>query len=722
MLAFLRSWEAWLTLALVFAAQFPVVASLESANWVGEMPSLLMASLAGLLAGWFLASIPRRALPLHVIGVAIGLVAVVGLVMHTMRLADPLLGTGVRARWSELWLRLWDWGEAAVGGGISSDPLPFVLLLVTLVWVVAYVSAWAVARWHNVWAALVPGGFVLLTNISYLPGQPSLAFVIFLFAAVLVVARMHYLKVLGAWRRTGVARPEFISLEVLFAGVWVGLILVAFAWAVPTANEWGPVADRWVQALEPVNDRLDRLGRLFIGVGSKKDLPTHAFGEVFPLQGELSLDDDILLEVTTADIGNLRGAAYDEYTGRGWQVSGVEREPVLGTSEQAAEFGTAESRALLRRPVTAEITVVGELPDRRLLSVGDPVAADVGAELLTGVSRSDAVALLPSDRVAVGDTYTTVGTVSAATTDTLLASGWNFPPEILERYTQLPADLPPEVRELALAVAGDAQRPLEVAKRVEQYLRENYAFALDVADPPPRQDVVSYFLFDARSGYFDYHASAMAVLLRSIGIPARVSTGFALDAADLDPETKTFVVSERRAWSWPEVYFAGLGWVEFNPTPSRGTVARPDDDSDLLLLAQSQDPEIDIDALSELLFEPEDEEGAIDAQSPTSAGDEGGIGTIIAQALTAIVIASAVVLALALFIRGAWGYQFRGLSSPVSRWARIQRLMGWSGMRTPLNRTPLELAHDRGRAIGATEELEQLARSFTQARYGSATR
>src|SRR5690606_32224234 len=102
---FLRSPEAWLTLFLVALVQLPVVASLESANWVDEMPSLLAASGVGVVSGWLLAGTPWRALWLHVVGFALGLAVVVGQVMHTMELTDPLLGTGVRARWDELWLR-----------------------------------------------------------------------------------------------------------------------------------------------------------------------------------------------------------------------------------------------------------------------------------------------------------------------------------------------------------------------------------------------------------------------------------------------------------------------------------------------------------------------------------------------------------------------------------------------------------------------------------------
>ena len=67
-------------------------------------------------------------------------------------------------------------------------------------------------------------------------------------------------------------------------------------------------------------------------------------------------------------------------------------------------------------------------------------------------------------------------------------------------------------------------------------------------------------------------------MLRTLGIPARVAVGFSLDDSNFDEETKTYVLSERDSWAWPEVYFPGFGWVEFNPTPVRDVVNRPGPD------------------------------------------------------------------------------------------------------------------------------------------------
>ena len=718
--AFVASRESWITLGLLMLLQFPVVTSLETTRWVKEMPSLLLASSVGLVSGWLLASTRGRTAWLHAIGITFGLTVALAELLHSMRLADPLVSSGLRARWTELWLRMGDWVEVAVSGTSSADPLPFVLLLVLLVWALAYVSAWAVIRSQNAWLAIVPAGFVLLTNISYLPGQPSLSFVAFLFGGVLLVARMHFLRELRRWRVERAAIPDFLSFEVLFAGVWIALILIVSAWLIPTANDWGPVAERWRSATSPVTGRIDKVGRLFVGIGSKKPLAAHAFGDLFPLRGQLALSDTVLMEVSAPGPVNIRGAVYDEYTGTGWRVSSASTVPLLGTSMSAAEFGTPETRSQVRLAVPIEVTVTGDLPDRRLLSAGEPLAASVEADGLVGASFGDLIGLVPADRLRVGGVYSTVGTISAAAEPTLLESGRDYPADIVERYTAVPDDLPPEIGALARDIAGGAQPPYEVARRVEQYLRANYVYALDVEDPPPLHDTVDYFLFDSRRGYFDYFASAMALLLRTTGIPTRIVTGFVLDDEDLSAVSKAYEVPDRRAWAWPEVYFAGLGWVEFNPTPTRPSASRPLDDSALLASAGARgaDSFAPFDELLEDEFFDTSQtigRGSLGVDAPSR-----GVGQMVVLVVEAAVALAAAAVVFALGARLAWEWGFRGLTPPVKRWAKVQRLASWAGIHTWNTLTPLEATREIAPVVNERGPLERLARAFTTERYGAA--
>jgi hypothetical protein len=103
--------------------------------------------------------------------------------------------------------------------------------------------------------------------------------------------------------------------------------------------------------------------------------------------------------------------------------------------------------------------------------------------------------------------------------------------------------------------------------RIQTYLRTTFSYSLTTPPPQAGRDPVDYFLFDAPGGFCSYFASAMAVLLRVNGVPARVASGYA--TGSYDSERQAYRISAGDAHAWVEVYFPGLGWVEFEPTTSQ---------------------------------------------------------------------------------------------------------------------------------------------------------
>src|SRR6185369_13782652 len=98
---------------------------------------------------------------------------------------------------------------------------------------------------------------------------------------------------------------------------------------------------------------------------------------------------------------------------------------------------------------------------------------------------------------------------------------------------------------------------------LQNALRE-YPYSLKLPPPPEDQDLVDAFLFTIKTGYCDYYASAMVVMARSLGIPARLAVGYR--TGTYDAEANAYRVSLADAHSWPELYFAGYGWIPFEPT------------------------------------------------------------------------------------------------------------------------------------------------------------
>ena len=132
-------------------------------------------------------------------------------------------------------------------------------------------------------------------------------------------------------------------------------------------------------------------------------------------------------------------------------------------------------------------------------------------------------------------------------------------------YTQLPEDLPDRVRRLALDITSGRRSAFDKAKALETYLATRYTYRFaDAYDqgPPPGRDPVDWFLFDHREGTCGVFSSALVVMARSIGIPARVVSGWAIE-----PTIGTQTVYTDQAHQWAEIALKGIGWVEFEPTP-----------------------------------------------------------------------------------------------------------------------------------------------------------
>src|SRR5262249_46479609 len=133
-------------------------------------------------------------------------------------------------------------------------------------------------------------------------------------------------------------------------------------------------------------------------------------------------------------------------------------------------------------------------------------------------------------------------------------------------YLQLP-ELDPRVPSLARQAIASAKTPYDKAVALEGYLQAHYSYTLDMTGAPSG-DPLAEFLFVRRAGHCEYFASAMTVMLRSLGIPARYINGF--QRGEYNSVGGDFIVRASDAHSWVEAYFPGKGWITFDPTPSGG--------------------------------------------------------------------------------------------------------------------------------------------------------
>src|SRR5205814_543603 len=139
-----------------------------------------------------------------------------------------------------------------------------------------------------------------------------------------------------------------------------------------------------------------------------------------------------------------------------------------------------------------------------------------------------------------------------------------IPPEIRDQYLQLPL-LDPRIPALAREMTAGQRSVRERARAIESHLQRDYGYTLEL----PKQtvpDPLAYFLFSRKKGHCEYFASAMAVMLRTVGIPSRLATGF--QSGMYNPLSDLWVVRASDAHSWVEAWIPGYGWATFDPTPA----------------------------------------------------------------------------------------------------------------------------------------------------------
>jgi transglutaminase-like putative cysteine protease len=700
----LFSWRDWFTFLIVLLAFLSVVGSVDGAHPVDGMPSLYPIALVGLLLGFFLARLPWREWAIHLVALLLGAAALLGQVLAV----TP--GDGLQERAGEMVRRVHLWLEALFNGGISSDNLPVIVIIVVLTWVAAYLSSWSLFRWNNPWLALVPGGLALLINMSYLPRQSSASFFVFLLGAILLVARMHFSQGMKQWRRTGASYPRALHLSSINQAFWAGLLLLGVAWLIPVPGQARALQSAWDTWAHPVADEFAGLSRVFTAVEGKKGLPLSRTDSILPFRGSFSTTGGPIMSVKGSQPAFLRALVYDAYVSHGWKMSDRSQEPLTERSQETSRLlDLAQQQHQV--PTTVEIEVVQGLPV--FVAPGQPLGVDVAAQVETAADPLDVTSLRPLDSLKEGDHYTAVGLVSTAPADLLAAAGSDYPSWVTERYLQLPGDLPESVASLARDITRYDDTPYEKASSIQDYLRR-YPVDLEESAPPSGRDAVEYFLFERRRGHPLYHASAMVVLLRTLGIPARLAAGFIIHpsagAAGADGISQ---VGAEDASAWPEVYFSGFGWIQFSPAPVQPLASGLEGNV-------SQGP-IDTSSMEQLLGlspPPVPEGAARPAPQEGSAAAATGNGLPLRLALLCVSTVLALSIVSALAVRYAWNRGLAGLTYPAQLWEKTRRLSSWAGVKSQPWQTPREFAARLQRELPDVADLSFLVRVYERIEFG----
>lgn len=301
------------------------------------------------------------------------------------------------------------------------------------------------------------------------------------------------------------------------------------------------------------------------------------------LGGKAEPADHPVMLVKTDRKTYLRGSVKNEYTGRNWIDTMAGRRYLWSgmqwRDERTAIFDMTLPEGALgeNSGLTAHQTVSVRMLTQSASSLFVPQrirSLNPGGELVPYFNSGSEVFVTRD--LQAEDTYTVTAPLMLAGDaglGTLIAACEHTEdpryPQILQSYTVLPEHLQEQVYDIAREACAGAETPYDKAFAIQNYLSRNFRYTLDVAPQPENIDFVSNFLLNTREGYCTYFASAMTVLCRMEGLPARYVEGY---LAEPDKEGHAYVTG-LHGHAWTEVYFEGFGWLTFDATPRQSSIS-----------------------------------------------------------------------------------------------------------------------------------------------------
>jgi transglutaminase-like putative cysteine protease len=627
--------RALLVLALLLVALGYVASGLAGAVRELDTPLMLTVAVLGLLTGWILAMTALRGWIALAVASTVGSLGLflrvgrldeklVGLLQALGNLGGEffrwLASTGdvssllqgpplnwqpvtavleeLQAGGGALLARVRDWGVALAAGEPAFDPVAAALMWSLALWAVSAWAGWTARRRARPLQAVTPAGVLLLATFYY-EGETTTLLPAVLGVGLLLMALLRHDARVRRWQAARIA-PVENGRRTARAVITMALALAIGAAAVPSISieqivelvqdrgREQSAADILAESLgmerppEPVPEEIAVLEELRAPNLARRHLissgPELSFQRVMVIKTDDPLpiiegQELMGLEERGEELPSVpryywRSRTYDLYVNYGWYTG--DTQVIEYRAGEPAITRTVPVRAtvgltLSQRTIQQEVRVVGDLQGL-IHTAGTLVSVDQDYNVAWHVP-GDAFAATTKEKA-----YTAVSVLPVFTVEQLQAAGTDYPDWVRGRYLWLPDTIPERVLTLARDLTATAPTPYDRAYAIETYLR-TFPYNLDVPAPPSDRDIADYFLFELQEGYCDYYATAMVVMARAAGLPARYVAGYATGTYDY---TKGhYVVAEANAHAWVEIYFPGYGWVEFEPTAGLPAIERP---------------------------------------------------------------------------------------------------------------------------------------------------
>ncbi len=461
------------------------------------------------------------------------------------------------------------------------DAVFFVAFVSLAYWIVGLTAGYALSRRGNVLAAILPAGLITLfiqVYDFYVPVR-IWNFGVYVFLSLVLLGRTYFSQNRLKWNQKRIFVTSEAAQDISNSLMIVAAITVFVAWSIPTSlSSLKSAGKAWEDFSRPIRERLSNAVDALESPYGSSNGTGDFYGEKLALGRNASLGDTPIFTVRAMDeIGNKppryywRGRVYDSYVNGQW----------TNTTVLSRDFDPSDEDLSLAavniEKTEARFAFVMLLSKQGLMyTPSNPVWVNrPGSTFSTQTPDlgQDVSAWVADPPLSAGDRYQVRALVRNPSVQEMRAAGSEYPAWVTGRYLDVPDDIKERLLPLAQEITADQQTSYDQAQAITNYLRKEIDYSTSLAPPPQNTDPMLWVLFDYKKGFCMYYASAEVLMLRSLGIPARMVVGFS--EGELDERGITFTVRRQNAHAWPEIYFPGVGWVEFEPTANQDPLSRP---------------------------------------------------------------------------------------------------------------------------------------------------
>lgn len=562
-----------LTYLLVWGLVMLVAKAVGAANLVLSinMGSILLWTVTfGVLAGFLLSRSRFPALTASIYAAVYGIFIGGYLIGRTF---DPTMIW--RDRVADLVIRQVEFFTKIAQGNTNRDALIFVVHTTLVLWILSVTAAWWTFRKPRPWLVILPSCITMLSVIYYASPRLTWYLAVFCLVALLYIAQTHLLNNKKLWRRTNVHYDNTIGGNFMRSSLIVALLALAIVWPAPALPASASVGNAVNRVNKPWRSVRDNWQRLYSALNAQTSTTSDPYRDTLTLGGARNPTDSPVMDVFVQEklpYAYWRSTTLDDYDA----INGVWRVASGETITQFPEdppLNVAKTKAR----ITVEQTFVNYVPNAgAVYAAPEIISSDRQIRLKTAYDpqgHNKISATRSRYLLQLNDNYKVISQLSVADQTSLRTASANYPSDIREQYLTVPVEISARTYELADDLTAPYDNPYDKALVIQNYLRNAITYNDQIDAPPDGVEPIDYFLFETREGYCNYYASSFAMLLRTQGIPTRLSRGFA--SGEYNEDDKLYRVRARDAHTWPEVYFPEYGWIQFEPTAIIDPIGRP---------------------------------------------------------------------------------------------------------------------------------------------------